>query len=250
MQRLSTDTSQRRQGFGLLNGRKVMNGTYRAVRIGISSPGLPERYGLHTSCCNHADRWCRNGDWPAVLERLPGIVNGDDDQGVDSPNSSQTWMIDSSGAGALSGGRIASGLRIPATGTKPGRVEHREPCGRGGERAIDASNPVARSDGRPHRRQDGAGRYRCRRDADRGQGRRQQCHVRSSRRCRSDRRPPLHQQPCEPGDAQPRGVCDAQSARAVVQQIQGILANCRPIWRASPSFLVRGTPCGTALFRP
>ena len=85
-----------RQGPERLHDRRVMNGIIYVLRTGIPWRDLPKRYGPYTTCYNRYNRWSRNGDWSAILERLQGLVDENDDRGGDSANSLKTRMIDSS----------------------------------------------------------------------------------------------------------------------------------------------------------
>lgn len=81
------------------NNRRVMNGIFFVLRLGIPLRDLPDRYGPYTTCFNRYNRWSRDGTWARIMEGLLSVARGDDDDDSDGDASSrpEARMIDSSG---------------------------------------------------------------------------------------------------------------------------------------------------------
>ena len=104
-----------RQGARCLQDRTAMNGIFPVLRTGIPWRDLPARRDPCTTCCN---RRSRNGDLLAILERLPGRVDGDGDPDGDRAGSPQKRMIDSP---AIRAHRPAAGSLAQGESPQPGR---------------------------------------------------------------------------------------------------------------------------------
>ena len=50
--------------------RTVLNGIFYILRTGAPWPGLPERYGPHTTAYNRYVRWGERGVWREIFEAL------------------------------------------------------------------------------------------------------------------------------------------------------------------------------------
>jgi len=129
------------RGVARVDDWRVLNGIFRALRIGSPWRDLPGRSGPHTTIYNRFNRWAKAGVWVRIFEELA----------EKSPDSMQ--FIDSSIIRAhqhAASGKRGRGSRHRSLSL---RIEHQDQRDGGCPRPAGGDQPVSR----PGLGQDGGG---------------------------------------------------------------------------------------------
>jgi transposase len=123
------------RGVPRVNDRRVLNGTLWCLCIGSPWRGIPERFGLSTTCYNSLVSWRQAGAWDRILQAVSAGYDGD------------LTMIDSSCVRVHQHRATGKGGSRWWHGTFPWRPDHQDPCPCGCQRAADpnCSRPGAGS---------------------------------------------------------------------------------------------------------
>ena len=57
--------------------RRVLNGIFYVLRIGIPWRDLPQQYGPYTTVYNRFNRWSKAGIWNQIMDAMDDAHNGD-----------------------------------------------------------------------------------------------------------------------------------------------------------------------------
>lgn len=107
------------RGVPRVDGRRVLNGIFGALRSSTPWCDLPERYGPRTTCYNRFNRWRKAGVWDRLMDAISPAHDGDI-QMIDSTSirahqraataKKRVQIIVSVAAGAASRPRFTSSL--------------------------------------------------------------------------------------------------------------------------------------------
>ena len=65
------------RGVPRLNDRRVLNGIFWRLRTGEPWADILDRYGPHTTCVNHFNRWRKAAVWDRLLVAVSAAYQGD-----------------------------------------------------------------------------------------------------------------------------------------------------------------------------